>query len=125
MQSEQPKVPFDRLIRDDAANVRKKHSREAIVEMKASILAHDIIQPIAVRPPVTGDADLGGQLYRIFAGGRRWIALGELVQEGKLPSDHPVPITIRDTDDATATELSLAENLIREQMLGSVLELSC
>lgn len=86
MQSEQPKVPFDRLIRDDAANVRKKHSREAIVEMKASILAHDIIQPIAVRPPVTGDADLGGQLYRIFAGGRRWIALGELVQEGKLPS---------------------------------------
>ncbi|MBN9235137.1 MULTISPECIES: ParB/RepB/Spo0J family partition protein [Phyllobacteriaceae] len=116
MQSEQPKVPFDRLIRDDAANVRKKHSREAIVEMKASILAHDIIQPIAVRPPVTGDADLGGQLYRIFAGGRRWIALGELVQEGKLPSDHPVPITIRDTDDATATELSLAENLIREQM---------
>ncbi|MBR2689205.1 MAG: ParB/RepB/Spo0J family partition protein [Aquamicrobium sp.] len=116
MQSEQLKAPFHRLMRDETANVRKKHSREAIEEMKASILAHDIIQPVAVRPPVAGDADLGGQLYRIFAGGRRWLALGELVQEGKLQPDHPVPIIIRDTDDATATELSLAENLIREAM---------
>lgn len=116
MQSEQMTVPFDRLVRDDAANVRKKYGDEAIEEMKASILAHGIIQPIAVRPPQTGDADLGGQLYRIFAGGRRWVAMGELVKEGKIPADYSVPIIIREVGDAEATELSLAENLVREQM---------
>lgn len=116
MQSQQMTVPFDRLVRDDAANVRKKYGADAIEEMKASILAHGIIQPIAARPPQAGDADLGGQLYRIFAGGRRWVAMGELVKEGKISADYAVPIIIREVGDAEATELSLAENLVREQM---------
>jgi ParB family chromosome partitioning protein len=116
MQSQQMTVPFDRLVRDDAANVRKKYGADAIEEMKASILAHGIIQPIAARPPQVGDADLGGQLYRIFAGGRRWVAMGELVKEGKIGTDYGVPIIIREVGDTEATELSLAENLVREQM---------
>lgn len=116
MQSQQMTVPFDRLVHDTGANVRKHYDPGAITEMKASILADGIIQPIAVRPPVVGDADLGGQLYRIFAGGRRFRAMSELVAEKKLPADYAVPIIVRDVDETTASALSLAENLIREDM---------
>ena len=116
MEPQQMTVPFDRLMHDAGANVRKKYSDDDMIEMKASILADGLIQPIAVRPPVTGDADLGGQLYRIFAGGRRFRAISELIAEKNLPADYSVPIIVRDVDDATATAMSLAENMIREQM---------
>lgn len=115
MEMQQITVPFSRLMRDDTVNVRK-FDKTAVAAMKASILAHGIIQPIAVRPPKEGDLDLEGQLYRIFAGGRRFRAMEELVTEKKIPADYAVPIIIREGDDATAKELSLAENLIRSGM---------
>lgn len=116
MQSEQMKAPFDRLM-IDPANVRRKYDEDSITSMKASILAHGIIQPLAVRPPQESDIDLGGQLYRVFAGGRRFRAVSALIAENALPADYAIPIIIRDSaTDRDAEEMSLAENLIRHAM---------
>jgi ParB family chromosome partitioning protein len=113
---EQLTVPVSRLILDAETNVRKRYDKDSIASMKASILAHGIVQPLAVRPPLSGDADLGGQLYRVFAGGRRTRALTELLAEQAVGPEYQVPIIIRDVDDRDAAELSLAENLIRHAM---------
>lgn len=112
---EQMTVPLSRLVHDPA-NVRKRDDKASIESMKATILASGLAQPLAVRPPVAGDADLGGQLYRVFAGGRRLRAMNELVAEQKLTPDYPVPIIVRDVDDRDANALSLTENLIRSSM---------
>lgn len=114
-QPQQMSAPLSRLIRDEA-NVRKKYEADSIASMKASILANGIIQPLAVRPPQAGDVDLGGQLYRVFAGGRRLRALAELVADKEIDPDYPVPIIIREVDDRQAAEMSLTENIIRRQM---------
>lgn len=114
-QPQQMSVPLSRLIRDEA-NVRRKYDNDSIASMKASILAQGVIQPLAVRPPRAGDVDLGGQLYRVFAGGRRFRALGELVTEKQIDLDYPVPIIVRDVDDRQASEMSLTENIIRRSM---------
>lgn len=106
---------IDRLIIDEK-NVRKNRDKDSIEAMKASILANGIIQPIAVRPPAVSDADLEGERYRTFGGGRRLLAVQALVAEGAIPADYPVPIIIRDVDDQKAEELSLAENIIRRAM---------
>ena len=113
---QQMTAPFSRLVRDEEANVRKRYDKDSIESMKASILSHGILQPIAVRPPQESDADLGGQLYRIFAGGRRYRAMSELVGEKKIDPDYQVPIIIRDANDTEASEMSLAENIIRRDM---------
>lgn len=114
-QPQQMSVPLSRLVRDEA-NVRKKYDSDSVASMKASILAHGIIQPLAVRPPQEGDRDLGGQLYRVFAGGRRLRALTELVEEKLIDPDLDIPIIVRDVDDRQASEMSLTENIIRRQM---------
>lgn len=115
MQPQQMSVTIDRLVLDEA-NARKKYDKDSIVSMKASILADGIIMPLAVRPPVATDSDLGGQVFRVFAGGRRMRAAAELVAEKKLPADFAVPIIVRDADDVGAAGMSLAENIIRHGM---------
>ncbi|QPC87106.1 ParB/RepB/Spo0J family partition protein [Mesorhizobium sp. NBSH29] len=108
-------VTFDRLVLD-GVNARKKYDQDSIRSMKASILSYGIIQPLAVRPPQAGDADLGGQRYRVLAGGRRMRALAELIAEKELPNDFAIPVIDRDVDDRRALGMSLAENIIRREM---------
>lgn len=106
----------DRLILD-GSNARKLRDKDSIASMKASILAYGIIQPIAVRPPAAGDRDLGGDRHRIFAGGRRYQAVTELIVEGMLPADYPIPVISHDTaNDTEAEEMSVVENIIRRNM---------
>lgn len=112
---EQFNVTLDRLVRDEA-NARKRYDKDSIKSMKASILADGIIQPLAVRPPQASDTDLGGQLYRVYAGGRRLRAMEELIAEKALPAGYEVPVIVRDVDDARAAGMSLAENVIRRNM---------
>jgi len=45
------------------------------------------------------------------------------VEQGTLPADHSVPVKVISKEEAQ--ELSLAENIMREAMLGSVSQLSC
>ncbi|WP_434712960.1 ParB/Srx family N-terminal domain-containing protein [Rhizobium sp. YTUHZ045] len=112
---EQLSLTTDRLVLD-SSNARKMRDKDSLASLKASILAHGIIQPITVRPPAAADRDLEGDRYRVFAGGRRLTAVTELIFEGKLPADYELPALIKDVDDTGADEMSLAENILRRAM---------
>jgi ParB family chromosome partitioning protein len=89
-------------------NVRKTDSHAAMEELKASIVAHGLMQNLVVVPGKKKGA------FEVIAGGRRLEALSQLRDEGKLPDDHAVPCRIAAPSEAA--ELSLAENTVREAM---------
>lgn len=117
MNTEFLKLPVDRLI-VDTANVRHKAQQEGDIEsLAASILAEGVVQPIFVRPPLKGDADLLGERYRVTAGRRRYLAVMHLITSGQVGSDYAIPAVVRENlDDTRAAEISLAENFHREAM---------
>ncbi|NEH72300.1 ParB/RepB/Spo0J family partition protein [Rhizobium leguminosarum] len=112
---EQLSLTTDRLVLDPN-NARRMRDKDSLASLKASILAHGIIQPITVRPPAAADRDLEGDRYRVFAGGRRLSAVTELIFEGKLPVGYEMPVLMKDVDDSSADEMSLAENILRRNM---------
>ena len=89
-------------------NVRKTASDSGIDELAASIAAHGLIQSLVVRKAARGK-------YAVVAGGRRLKALAVLAKDGRIEADMPVPCQII-TDGTDATEISLAENVMRESM---------
>jgi ParB family chromosome partitioning protein len=88
-------------------NARRTNVTMGIEELKASLLAHGLLQNLVVT-----DADDG--TYRVIAGGRRLEAIHSLQAEGKLPEDFAVPCQIVTEEDAA--EMSLAENMVRLAM---------
>ncbi len=91
-------------------NVRKTPPATAAeAELKASIAAHGLLENLIVRSEGPG----GG--YAVVAGGRRLAALKKLAADGVLDAAHPVPCLVVD-DNASSSELSLAENVIRIAM---------
>ena len=80
---------------------RKDFSDEAQQQLVASLKQSGIIQPIVVRKTEKG--------YEIIAGERRWRA----AQMAGLPD---VPIIIREAEDREVAELSLVENIQREEL---------
>ena len=99
-------IPLDKLVKSPL-NVRKTLTTDAVTEMKASILAHGLMQNLVV-------TDSGDGTYHVVAGARRLAALHELQSESKLPPGHAVPCQLVDEDHAF--EISLAENTIRLAM---------
>jgi ParB family chromosome partitioning protein len=89
------------------ANVRKTGTRTGIEELAASIAAHGLLQNLQVRPLKDGS-------FEVVAGGRRLAALKLLAKQKKIAPDYPVPCHALDEQDAT--EISLAENEMREAM---------
>ncbi len=91
-------------------NVRKTPSDAAAeTELKASIASHGLLENLVVR----SDGPDGG--YAVVAGGRRLAALKALAADGVLDAAHPVPCMVVD-GNASSSELSLAENVIRIAM---------
>ncbi len=91
-------------------NVRKTPpDATAEAELKASIAAHGLLENLIVRSEGPG----GG--YAVVAGGRRLAALKALAAAGVLDAAHPVPCLVVD-GNASSSELSLAENVIRIAM---------
>ena len=88
-------------------NARRTAAKGAAEELKASILAHGLMQNLVVTAAGKGK-------YRVIAGGRRLAALRALQKDGKLPASHAVPCQI--ARDEQALELSLAENTVRLAM---------
>jgi ParB family chromosome partitioning protein len=75
---------------------------EALGELAASIREHGVLQPILVRP-------LGDNRYQLIAGERRWRAS----KEAGLDT---IPALVEEIDDDTALEISIIENLQREDL---------
>ncbi|WP_028400759.1 ParB/RepB/Spo0J family partition protein [Ectobacillus panaciterrae] len=88
-------------LRPNPYQPRKYFLKEAIQELKASILEHGILQPLIVRKSIKG--------YEIVAGERRFRA----AKEAKLET---VPAVVRDMTDQQMMELALLENLQREDL---------
>src|ERR1035437_1747519 len=101
-------IPLNKLVAWDG-NVRKTAGADtALAELAASIAAHGLLQSLVVRK---GKRDT----YAVVAGGRRLAALQSLAESGRISADYAIPCHVI-ADDADATEISLAENAIREQM---------
>lgn len=74
----------------------------SLQELAASIREHGVLQPILVRP-------LDATRYQLIAGERRWRA-------SKIAGLGTIPALIEDIDDDTALEISIIENLQREDL---------
>lgn len=81
---------------------RKNFNEEALKELADSISKYGIIQPIVVRKLDNGK-------YQIIAGERRWRA-------AKIANLDEVPVVIKNVDDLTAAEMTMVENLQREDL---------
>ena len=89
-------------------NVRKTGADTGLAELSASIAAHGLLQSLVVRKDKKGK-------YAVVAGRRRLLALASLAEAGTIAADAPIPCHVI-AGDANATEISLAENAVREQM---------
>lgn len=89
-------------IRPRADQPRKTFDQEALEQLARSIAEHGLIQPIVVRKTI-------GDFYEIIAGERRWRA-------SKLAGLEEVPVIILDSDDLKTAEISLIENIQREDL---------
>jgi ParB family chromosome partitioning protein len=81
---------------------RRHFDDDALAELAESIGSRGLIQPIVVRPQ-------GGNRFQIVAGERRWRA----AQKARL---HEVPVIIRDFDDQETLEVSILENIQRQDL---------
>ena len=80
---------------------------EELESLKASILAHGLIENLTVRPV--------DNVYEVIAGKRRFRGMRDLVEAGKIHPDLMVACRILD-ETANDTEISLAENEARVAM---------
>jgi len=100
-------ISLSKLIAWDG-NVRKTESDKAISELAASIAAHGLLQSLVVRKDKRGK-------YAVIAGRRRLLALKSLADNGDIPAGFQVACNLLE-DEADATEIGLAENVVREAM---------
>ncbi|WP_206245707.1 ParB/RepB/Spo0J family partition protein [Novosphingobium terrae] len=103
-------IPYGKLILSDI-NVRKRIPERHIAAIAASIAEHGLIHPLIVSPATPRKTK-----YAVHAGGLRWRAIGQLIEAGTLPKDHAVEVKIYGDEGAAMREISLIENLIRENM---------
>jgi ParB family chromosome partitioning protein len=102
-------IPLNQLHRSDL-NVRKTGGTD-VAELAANIRASKrLIQNLVVVPEKRGKKDG----YGVVAGGRRLAALTSLAKEKAIPTDWPIPCQIVSPEEAV--ELSLSENIHRENM---------
>jgi ParB family transcriptional regulator, chromosome partitioning protein len=93
-------VPID-AIDANPLQPRKVFQGDRLAELAQSIRANGIIQPLVVRK--------AGERYQLVAGERRWRA-------AKLAGAQEVPIVVRDIPDDRLLEITLVENIQREDL---------
>lgn len=74
---------------------------ESLQELAASIAEHGLLQPILAKPD--------GEGYQIIAGERRWRA-------AQIAGLSTIPVIVKDIGEAEAAEISLIENLQRDDL---------
>jgi ParB family transcriptional regulator, chromosome partitioning protein len=80
---------------------RRLFQQERLAELAQSIRANGIIQPLVVRR--------AGDRYQLVAGERRWRA-------AKIAGIHEVAVVVRDIPDDRLLEITLIENIQREDL---------
>ena len=93
-------IPVDRIL-PNPAQPRLSYEEDSLVELADSIREHGVLQPILVRP-------IGSQ-YELIAGERRWRASRQAERE-------TIPAIVVEFDEQTALEVSIIENLQREDV---------
>ena len=88
-------------IEPNTEQARKSFNEESIEELANSIKTYGILQPIIVEDK--------GKFYRIIAGERRWRA-------AKKAGLDKIPCLVRDEDEQKNKEISLIENIQRENL---------
>jgi ParB/RepB/Spo0J family partition protein len=94
-------VPVDRIT-PNPEQPRMVFDEDTLQELAASIREHGVLQPILVRP-------LGNHQFQLIAGERRWRA-------SKIAGHATIPALVEEIDDDTALEISIIENLQREDL---------
>jgi ParB/RepB/Spo0J family partition protein len=93
-------VPVDRIL-PNRAQPRLSYDEESLTELADSIREHGVLQPILVRPV--------GSQFELIAGERRWRA-------SRMAERETIPAIVAEFDEQTALEVSIIENLQREDV---------
>jgi ParB family chromosome partitioning protein len=94
-------VPID-MIDASPNQPRSTFDEDSLMALAGSIRARGVLQPVLVRPMVSGR-------YELIAGERRWRA-------AKLAELTAIPAVVRRHDDAASLEVALIENMAREDL---------
>ncbi len=87
---------------------RQHFDAERLAELTRAIQSQGIIEPLIVR--IVGNPDdFEGPRYELIAGERR-------LRAARAAGLETVPVIVRDLDDRAALEMSLVENLAREEL---------
>ena len=89
-------------VEPDKNQPRRDFEPEALEELANSIKQHGVISPIVV-------TEIEGDRYRIIAGERRWRA-------SKLAGLETIPVIVKEYSEQQLAEISLVENLQREDL---------
>ena len=93
-------VPVGKIL-PNPAQPRLSYDEDSLTELADSIREHGVLQPILVRP--------SGSQYELVAGERRWRA-------SRMAGRDTIPAIVVDFDESTALEVSIIENLQREDV---------
>lgn len=88
-------------IEPNVTQARKKFNEESLNELAQSIKNYGVLQPIIVENK--------GKFYRIIAGERRWRA-------AKIAGLQEIPCLVRSENEQRTKEISLIENIQRENL---------
>ena len=89
-------------IESNPEQPRVAFNEDTLQELSASIREHGVLQPILVRP-------LGRDRFQLIAGERRWRA-------SRAAGRETIPALVEEIADDTALEISIIENLQREDL---------
>ncbi len=89
------------LIEPNKSQPRKQFDEEALNELADSIKKYGVLEPLIVTPR--------GDYYELIAGERRWRA-------ARIAGIKEVPVVIREYSDKEIMEISLIENIQREDL---------
>jgi ParB family transcriptional regulator, chromosome partitioning protein len=100
IQAQIREIPIGKIL-PNPAQPRLSYEEDSLTELADSIREHGVLQPILVRPV--------GSQYELIAGERRWRAAA-------LAHCDTIPAIVAEFDDQTALEVSIIENLQREDV---------
>ena len=100
IQAQIREIPIGRVL-PNPAQPRLSYEEDSLAELAESIRDHGVLQAILVRP--------AGSQFELIAGERRWRA-------ARLAGLQTVPAVVLDYDEETALEVSIIENLQREDV---------